>query len=148
LIRIQVDTCKARAQEAVKTALDLETTPPYTQNTHYLKTLREKWLVHYQLARRYDYKYEAREVKNRVVGDTEESCSLDDNCIEREWTPTDHALRALATAGYANLQASDLARLLPPDAFGEELVVMADVRAYYHVAYKVSRVHQLRFQTF
>ncbi|KAG1727762.1 P-loop containing nucleoside triphosphate hydrolase protein [Suillus paluster] len=51
-------------------------------------------------------------------------------------TPEAKALRALAEAGYANLRISDLARLLPPDSFEEELVVMADVRAYYHVAYK------------
>jgi hypothetical protein len=54
-------------------------------------------------------------------------------------------LRFLADAGYAGLRVSDLARLLPPDSFEEELVVMADVRAYYHVAYKVSLAHHLRF---
>lgn len=51
-------------------------------------------------------------------------------------TPEAKVLRALAEAGYANIGIPDLARLLPPDSFQEELVVMADVRAYYHVAYK------------
>jgi len=51
-------------------------------------------------------------------------------------TPEAKALRSLAEAGYPNIRVSDLARLLPPDSFEEELVVMADVRAYYHVAYK------------
>jgi hypothetical protein len=60
-------------------------------------------------------------------------------------TPEAKALRTLAEAGYAGLHVSDLARLLPPDSFEEELVVMADVRAYYHVAYKVSLAHHLRF---
>jgi len=55
--------------------------------------------------------------------------------------PAAKALRALAEAGYPNLQASDLSRLLPPDSFEEELIVMAEVRAYYHVAYKVSCAH-------
>jgi hypothetical protein len=63
-------------------------------------------------------------------------------------TPEAKALRSLAEAGYPNIQASDLARLLPPDSFEEELVVMADVRAYYHVAYKVSYIHQLHFKVF
>lgn len=58
----------------------------------------------------------------------------------------DEALRALVEAGYPNLQASDLARLLPPGLFEDELLMMADVRAYYHVAYKVSCFLQLRFK--
>ncbi|KAG1816627.1 P-loop containing nucleoside triphosphate hydrolase protein [Suillus variegatus] len=116
LIRIQVDLCKARAKDAVKTALDLETIPHYTQNTHYLQTLREKWLAHYKTVRSRPFMYRA------PVYEKEEARAK--------------ALRALAEAGYAGLQVSDLARLLPPDSFEEELVVMADVRAYFHVAYK------------
>jgi thymidylate synthase ThyX len=67
--------------------------------------------------------------------------------VEAE-TPQAKALRALVEAGYLNLRVSDLSRLLPPDSFEEELVVMADVRAYYHVAYKVSCTHQLHFKAF
>ncbi|KAG2141892.1 P-loop containing nucleoside triphosphate hydrolase protein [Suillus clintonianus] len=118
LIRIQVDICKTRAQVAVKTALDLETTPHYTQNTHYLQTLRDKWLSHYKTARSRPSQYKAH---IRHV---------------REVTAQAKALRALAEAGYTNIRVSDLARLLPPDSFEDELIVMADVRAYYHVAYK------------
>ncbi|KAG1775502.1 P-loop containing nucleoside triphosphate hydrolase protein [Suillus placidus] len=185
LIRIQVDICKARAQIAVKTALDLETTPHYTQNTHYLQTLRDKWLSHYKTvrSRRSQYKARVQNIREEVGGpiparpetpkSPEVRPNFDDAC--REWgregsspivsqtsafayaipsesksgktkprinstlmaeTPEDKALRALAEAGYANLRVSDLARLLPPDSFEEELIVMADVRAYYHVAYK------------
>ncbi|KAF8839211.1 hypothetical protein BDN67DRAFT_906014, partial [Paxillus ammoniavirescens] len=46
------------------------------------------------------------------------------------------ALEYLSQAGYGALSVEDLARLLPPDAFEDELIVMADVRAYFHVAYK------------
>ncbi|KAG1729547.1 P-loop containing nucleoside triphosphate hydrolase protein [Suillus lakei] len=183
LIRIQVDICKAHAQVAVKTALDLETTPHYTQNTHYLQTLRDKWLSHYKTARSRPSRYKARIRHIRDEGvpipppetpkPSEFCASLDDdwnqnysptvsqtsifgssvsavppepkpskptkyrvNPTPLADTPEAKALRALVEAGYANLRVSDLARLLPPDAFEEELVVMADVRAYYHVAYK------------
>ncbi|KAG1745129.1 P-loop containing nucleoside triphosphate hydrolase protein, partial [Suillus paluster] len=112
LIRIQVDICKARAREAVNMALDLETTPYYTQNTHYLQALREKWLAHYKTVHSNPFRY------------------------YRAPPLEAKALRALAEAGYTNLTVPDLARLLPPDSFEEELIVMADVRAYYHVAYK------------
>ncbi|KAG1850388.1 P-loop containing nucleoside triphosphate hydrolase protein [Suillus subalutaceus] len=181
LIRIQVDICKARAQVAVKSALDLETTPHYTQNTHYLQTLRDKWLSRYKTVRSRPSQYKVRHIREDEVPvpprpETPKRPSPDNDC--KEWgqeysspivsqtsaflspaytvpseskssktktritstlladTPEDKALRALAEAGYANLRVSDLARLLPPDSFEEELIVMADVRAYFHVAYK------------
>lgn len=52
-------------------------------------------------------------------------------------SPLDRALAALRELGYKDLVESDLDRLIPPDEYEEELVVMADVRAYFQVAYKV-----------
>ena len=49
----------------------------------------------------------------------------------------DRALQALRELGYTELRESDLIRLNPPDTYEEELNVMADVRAYFQVAYKV-----------
>lgn len=182
LIRIQVDACKAHAREAVKTALYLETTPHYTQNTHHLQTLRGKWLAHYKVVRNKPSQYQARNEALDVVelgecpvfgsakavesrpscisseeGEERSSCNTpkarkykstsesrgslvpsDPPMVE---TPVAKALRALAEAGYPNVQASDLSRLVPSDSFEEELIVMAEVRAYYHVAYKVSCAH-------
>jgi hypothetical protein len=63
-------------------------------------------------------------------------------------TPEAKALRALAEAGYANLSIQDLSRLLPPDSREKELIVMADVRAYFHVAYKVSLAYIPCFNVF
>lgn len=137
LIRAQVDVSKALAKKAVKTALDLETTPYYTQNTHYLQTLREKWLACYKAARNQPHKYKVHnelvdeafsEVPDRAYGNVTRA-------YERE-PPESKALRALAEAGYTGLTIPDLSRLLPPDSREKELIVMADVRAYYHVAYK------------
>jgi hypothetical protein len=215
LIRIQVGICKARSQDAVKIALDLETVPHYTQNTHYLQILREKWLALYRTVRSRPVRYKAPIRHNGKKKASKPPQSGPPNlfppiaveCVETkkeclplpvsEWkggkscgnnnpekpdsswfhhsksnclgvdinppppfkegficdgwskdngpgtpggavseTPEAKALRALADAGYAGLCVSDLARLLPPDSFEEELVVMADVRAYYHVAYK------------
>ncbi|KAG0701485.1 P-loop containing nucleoside triphosphate hydrolase protein [Suillus ampliporus] len=137
LIRIQVDVSKAHAQEAVKTALDLETVPHYTQNTHYLQTLREKWLAHYKTARNRSSQYicDEDESTSEPYDSDGDEATLEPYVSTLE-TPEAKALRALAEAGYPNLRVPDLARLLPPDEFEEELIVMADVRAYYHVAYK------------
>ncbi|KAG1748050.1 hypothetical protein EDB19DRAFT_1945533 [Suillus lakei] len=132
LIRIQVGVCKARAQVAVKTALALETTPHYTQNTHYLQTLREKWLAYYKAVRNQPREYKVHP-EQPVAYECYESVGAYHRTQE---TPESKALRALAEAGYAGLSVPDLARLLPPDSCEKELIVMADVRAYYHVAYK------------
>jgi thymidylate synthase ThyX len=125
LIRTQVDTCKALAKEAVKKALDLEATPYYTQNTHYLQTLSEKWLAYYKIVRK-------RKLDRAPTA--YESVAI--SPYHRGESPESKALRALAEAGYTSLSIPDLARLLPPDSREKELIVMADVRAYYHVAYK------------
>ncbi|KAG2335265.1 hypothetical protein BDR05DRAFT_954205, partial [Suillus weaverae] len=122
-VGIQVDICKALAKKAVKTALDLESTPYYTQNTHYLQTLSEKWLAYYKV------------VRHRRKISREDGVEMIGVPYDRE--PRELiALRALAQAGYGPLSIPDLARLLPPDPYEKELIVMADIRAYYHVAYK------------
>ncbi|KAG2064866.1 hypothetical protein BDR04DRAFT_1162086, partial [Suillus decipiens] len=145
LIRTQVDICKALTKEAVKTALDLEATPYYTQNTHYLQTLQEKWLAYYKAARNQPHRFEVHseplEEKYQHYGIDHgpeiESAGHSSNSYHRAYeTPESKALRALAEAGYTNLSIADLVRLLPPDSHEKELIVMADVRAYYHVAYK------------
>ena len=46
-------------------------------------------------------------------------------------------LANLAKLGYAGLTEVDLGKLNPPDLYEEELEVMAEVRAYFQVAYKV-----------
>ena len=46
------------------------------------------------------------------------------------------ALAALAKLGY-HATPADLGKLHPPDIYEEELEVMAEVRAYWRVAYKV-----------
>ncbi|KAK7679580.1 hypothetical protein QCA50_017290 [Cerrena zonata] len=46
------------------------------------------------------------------------------------------ALSYLARLGYTGLKVEDLARLIPPDEYEEELEVMADVQAFFQVSYK------------
>ncbi len=46
-------------------------------------------------------------------------------------------LQLLNDMGYPGLDVNDLARLHPTDGFEDELAVMADVRAYFQVSYKV-----------
>jgi hypothetical protein len=139
-------------------ALAMETTPHYTQNTRYFQLLREEWLAHYKRVRLDPSQYR---VGNRAQEGTDalrEAVHLGAELLTEGLsysmsgrssrpftmaeTPGANALRALAEAGHPDLWGSDLTR---PDSYEEELVVMADVRAYYHIAYKVSCAHQLHF---
>lgn len=47
------------------------------------------------------------------------------------------ALRALASLGISRVIASDLYRLQPLEDISDEITVMADVRSYFQVTYKV-----------
>ena len=49
------------------------------------------------------------------------------------------ALAALAKLGL-NVTEEDLGKLNPPDEYEDELALMAEVRAYFDVAYKVSLI--------
>ncbi|KAH7883417.1 P-loop containing nucleoside triphosphate hydrolase protein, partial [Phlebopus sp. FC_14] len=126
LVRADLDEFKGQAHDAVSETLQLELNPNFTQNTHYYQTLCEGWLNKYKLARQDMRVHEIDYTPPRV-----RHVRVDNE------SPDVVALRALAQLGYGGLSVNDLARLLPPDArFEQELIVMADVRAYFHVAYK------------
>lgn len=85
---------------------------PFTQNTHYLSATREKVLAHYHAIRR-NWKPESR--------------------------PTfklNALLENLASVGLPSAMEA-LPRLFSDDKFLEELIVMAETRAYFQIAYKV-----------
>ena len=146
-VRPDIEECKDKALSAVKETLRLEITPIYTQNNKDFEDLREKWLFRYRKARR-------NPGEHRIPQPPSEKLSLTSmkapctpsparhkgmpNQILEENSPETQALRYLAQAGYKGLTVDDLARLSPRDQyFEDELIVMADVRAYFTLAYKV-----------
>ncbi|KDQ21433.1 hypothetical protein BOTBODRAFT_98847 [Botryobasidium botryosum FD-172 SS1] len=112
--------------------LKLEGPPLFTQNTHYNASVRDKWLAKYKSAKRsapaqeplptLPYVGSPDEMPNGY-GSRGAAMSIED------------ALASLAKAGY-NVTRESLAKLAPVDEYEEELGVMADVRAYFQVAYK------------
>lgn len=50
---------------------------------------------------------------------------------------SDGLLAALAAQGFTGLTIEDLGKLNPPDEFETELLIMAEVRGYFQVAYEV-----------
>ncbi|CAL1697633.1 unnamed protein product [Somion occarium] len=84
--------------------------PPFTLNDHYFATYRDKYLSRYK---------EARQPPDFIDGQAVRD-----------------ALSALAAIGLDGLKDADLARLRGPDPYEEELTVMAETSAYFHVSYK------------
>ena len=110
-----------RATAHVKTILNLESAPPLTQHTHYLADKRDQQLAQYKRARPKANSSNFNFSSGATAGTVPE------------------ALAALARLGFT-VKEEDLGKLNPPDEFQEELEVMAEVRAYFKVAYKVSTI--------
>ena len=53
----------------------------------------------------------------------------------------------LASIGIPGVTATDLRKLNPPDIYEREMEVMAEVRAYFHVSYKVRYFYELAFRS-
>ena len=132
------------ALDAVKNAVSLEKYPLTTQNSEYFESTREKWIHNY------------RDVKKRSVEYLVDSGQYSESVGPREIVdeypfptyvpyPERHALyqkalHALSNVGYTGITRESLKRLNPRnDEYEEEILVMADVRAYFDVAYKVSK---------
>lgn len=138
---------QSNARKDLQRTLDLEKNPFFTQNEHYQDATRDRWLWHYRDVRVNSHRYLVRpltpyegEVHVPMVSWTPPRPSRavypsQERAVESE-TEEDRALRSLARLGYKNLKLEDLKRLHPPDMFQDELGVMADVRAYFQVAYK------------
>lgn len=102
-----------KAKDHIKIILALEAATPFTQNRHDFAEKRDKQLAQYKAAR----------PQGPVMLPTKEEMKS--------------ALAALTKMGYT-VKEEDLAKLNPPDEYQEELELMAEVRAYFYVAYKVS----------
>ncbi|KAG8913177.1 hypothetical protein FRC00_002894 [Tulasnella sp. 408] len=107
---------------------------PYTQNDHYFFDYRTKLLLRYKAAHR------KSKSQSSVIQ------SLQDHDLSRkpqrstdaqtQWQNINEVLSGLATIGIPGIIATDLIKLLPDDNMGPAFEIMAEVRAYFQVAYK------------
>lgn len=132
---------KSEGRSAVMHILALEAEPLFTQNDHYYRSARAKWLSHYTMAKHRSeiYLITRRTPAESVIASEDGEYYRYDVPEPVESTSERTALAALAKLGYSGLTVETLARLHPPDRHAEELAVMADVRAYFQIAYKVGR---------
>ncbi|EIN04120.1 hypothetical protein PUNSTDRAFT_138850 [Punctularia strigosozonata HHB-11173 SS5] len=129
-IRSELPAYHEQALVDLRKTIALEKNPFFTQNVQDLPATREKCFVFYR--RVY---WNALGYLIVVKDSRTPSPAYHYNHSQREEDEA-AALRALAKIGYRGLSVADLRHLHPREAFDEELSVMADVRAYFQVAYK------------
>jgi hypothetical protein len=96
---------------------------PFTQNDYYLNDLRAKILAGLRELRRPGEKAEYEKPENRET--------------------VNAAFAELAKLAFEGLRTEDLAKLRPVDDYEEELIVMAETRAFWQLAYKVSHLQNV-----
>ncbi|KAF8486541.1 P-loop containing nucleoside triphosphate hydrolase protein [Gautieria morchelliformis] len=109
VVERQINHLREDTRNHITRCLELEN-PPFTMNTHYFSSSRDKFLSKYRAARNV-----------KPAFDTYTAST---------------ALSALAALGFQELSVDDLQKLNKADEYEEELSVMAEVSAYCRVAYK------------
>ncbi|KAI0743138.1 P-loop containing nucleoside triphosphate hydrolase protein [Daedaleopsis nitida] len=117
IVMEQLQLCSDDAIDHAQTILKLEYAAPFTLNTQSLAEKRDKLLAKYKGAR-----------------PQSASSGLRPLCPDNSKLLSD-ALAALTRLGLS-VKEEDLGKLSPPDDFEEELMVMAEVRAYFQIAYR------------
>ncbi|KAF8199727.1 P-loop containing nucleoside triphosphate hydrolase protein [Pholiota molesta] len=123
--------CQEQAEERIKWLLELEDSP-FSMNTHYLADYKAKFLAHYKGARDQDY---STEWANAIQKYENKPDAASGRKVIAEATGIAKILSGFAEMGVI-VKPEDLAKVLPPDPMEPVLVIMADVRAYFQVAYK------------
>ncbi|KAF8991459.1 P-loop containing nucleoside triphosphate hydrolase protein [Cyathus striatus] len=130
IIQGHIAKCLGRAESQIRWLRAVEDRP-FSLNDHYLADYKEKFLTHFKSAR-------DKQV-NKTAIDNIKSYSPSTTGVGISSSTQygiSKVLTGLAEMGITGVQAEDLARLLPSDKMEPALVIMADVRAYFQVAYK------------
>ncbi|KAG8981461.1 hypothetical protein FRB90_007245, partial [Tulasnella sp. 427] len=106
---------------------------PYTQNDHYFFDYRSKLLLRYKAAH---LQSNSQSGVIQSLQDHDSSKKPRRSGDETHWQNINDILSGLATIGIPGIVASDLIKLLPDDNMGPAFEIMAEVRAYFQVAYK------------
>ncbi|KAI0319289.1 P-loop containing nucleoside triphosphate hydrolase protein [Amylostereum chailletii] len=123
IMTIHMRQCMTETQRRISESLE-EEDRPFSRNTHYLSDYRDKFLTHYQSLRRQESHSFVDQLDNRSSREDAFSEALN------------AAMTSLTQMGFHGVDPSSLARLLPLDTMEPAIEIMADVRAYFQVAYK------------
>lgn len=131
----QVQACAADARIVLRMEMLKETEAIYTQNEHYLEAYKAKFLGHYKQVRMKRPRSPSKiDLTIEEPAPPRPGSPYHDAYRRRvspRESPTDFALRALRDAGYVDIKATDLPKLLPSHGLDPAFDIMAEVRAYF-----------------
>ncbi|KAF9558114.1 hypothetical protein CPC08DRAFT_639388 [Agrocybe pediades] len=127
IVHQHIEQCRNNAEEKINWLLQLETRP-FSLNTHYFTDYRDKFLTYFRGERqRYDQSKLALAINQYY---------------QRQPTPApvdygiEKVMSGLAQIGLTGISAGDLHKLPSSGPLEPAMTIMADVRAYFQVAYK------------
>ncbi|KAF5354814.1 hypothetical protein D9756_005633 [Leucocoprinus leucothites] len=132
LVQDHLKSCLARTEEKINWLVDLED-KAFSLNTHYLTDYKSKFLAYYRGARN---KGNHADIMSTISTYTPLSSSATNSKGVPVLCGIAKVLSGLAELGLTGIKANDLAKLLKTDDMEPALEIMADVRAYFQVAYK------------
>ncbi|KAF9461844.1 P-loop containing nucleoside triphosphate hydrolase protein [Collybia nuda] len=132
ILQGHIKRCMERAEERINWLIELESTP-FSLNTHYLVDYKDKFLAYYRGSREKDRNVDLMKAIGAYSAPTPGS---NRNSQPPTMSGISKVLSGLAEIGIVGVKAEELAKLIPPDGMEPALVIMADVRAYFQVAYK------------
>lgn len=132
VVQQHVTQCFERTEERVAWLIALEDRP-FSLNTHYLSDYKHKFLTYYKGSRE---TYEQPDLMKAIQSYSSPSSQVHRGYQASPPTGVAKILSGLAEIGLFGVKPEDFPRLLAPDNMEPALVIMADVRAYFQVAYK------------
>ncbi|KAI0250034.1 P-loop containing nucleoside triphosphate hydrolase protein [Lactifluus subvellereus] len=120
IVQGHIQKCADAAEQHINSLLE-EEQEPFTMNEHYFMEYRSKFLGHYKGIR--------QKARSSFI-DNLESSDLFMKCAVSK------VIAGLAELDLRSIDPSFLPRLLPPDPTEPAIEIMAEVRAYFQVAYK------------
>ncbi|TRM59249.1 P-loop containing nucleoside triphosphate hydrolase protein [Schizophyllum amplum] len=147
ILQERLKTLLDQTKERIDWLVEVEQSP-FTLNTHYLADYTDKFMSYYKSARQ-SQSNEGLMGKIRAHGSAATTSSpsyspgrprhaqaLYSSPADAGPTGIEKILAGAVEVGITGTKAEDVARLLAPDAMEPALHVMADVRAYFQIAYK------------
>jgi len=134
VVESQIRLLSQQVSDRVKWLINQASTP-YTQNYHSFSRYREKYLTRYKSERSVSFITLSMALRTTSRGLQQKP---DTGIRINDGDDLENALRLLRTLGYDVGKAADLERLRPVDPYEQEIIVAAEVRAYFQIAYKVS----------
>ncbi|KAF8161524.1 P-loop containing nucleoside triphosphate hydrolase protein [Crassisporium funariophilum] len=137
IMQQHIKRCLGRTEESIAWFIKLENRP-FSLNTHYLSDYKSKFLAHYKGSRE---KYGRPNLMSLI--NSYSPASLTAGILNKtpvgippQLTGIAKILSGLAEIGLVGVKPEDLPKLLQADEMEPALTIMADVRAYFQVAYK------------